>query len=69
MSAAVIYTKSLNRGLRVSSALETGGVSINFPYIPEIQTPFGGMKQSGSGRELGEEGLKAYLEPKTINIQ
>ncbi|KIW20125.1 hypothetical protein PV08_00700 [Exophiala spinifera] len=67
--ASVIYTKSLNRGLRVSSALETGGVSINFPFIPETQTPFGGMKQSGSGRELGEEGLKAYLEPKTINIQ
>ncbi|KIW23065.1 uncharacterized protein PV07_11297 [Cladophialophora immunda] len=66
--ASAIYTTSLTRGLRVASALETGGVSINSPFIPEIQSPFGGVKQSGSGRELGEEGLKAYLEPKQINI-
>ncbi|KIX06828.1 uncharacterized protein Z518_04804 [Rhinocladiella mackenziei CBS 650.93] len=67
--ASNIYTSSLTRGLRVASALETGGVSINSPFLPEVQTPFGGMKQSGIGRELGEEGLKAYLEPKSIMIK
>jgi aldehyde dehydrogenase (NAD+) len=67
--SSVIYTKDLNRALRVSSALETGGVSINSPSLPNVQTPFGGTKQSGTGRELGEEGLKAYLEPKTIHIK
>jgi len=67
--ASNIYTTSLSRGLRVADALQTGGVSINSPYLPEIQGPFGGMKQSGNGRELGEEGLHAYLEPKSINIK
>jgi len=66
--ASNIYTTSLARGLRVADALETGGVSINSPFLPEISSPFGGKKQSGNGRELGEEGLHAYLEPKSINI-
>jgi len=66
--ASNIYTTSLARGLRVADALETGGVSINSPFLPEITSPFGGKKQSGNGRELGEEGLHAYLEPKSINI-
>jgi aldehyde dehydrogenase (NAD+) len=67
--AASIYTSDLNRALRVSSALETGGVAVNTLWVPELQTPFGGWKQSGQGRELGEEGLKAYLEPKSIHIK
>jgi aldehyde dehydrogenase (NAD+) len=68
-STAAIYTTNLSRGLRVASAIEAGGIGINGPYMPEVQVPFGGMKQSGNGRELGEEGLKAYLEPKTIEIK
>lgn len=67
--AAVVYTTNISRALRVSSALETGGVAVNSPALPELQVPFGGVKQSGTGRELGEEGLKAYLEPKTICIK
>lgn len=66
---AQIYTANLSRGLRVASALEAGGIGINAPYMPEVQAPFGGMKQSGNGHELGEEGLKAYLEAKTIEIK
>ncbi len=66
---AQIYTTNLSRGLRVASALEAGGIGINAPYMPEVQAPFGGVKQSGNGRELGEEGLKAYLEAKTIEIK
>jgi aldehyde dehydrogenase (NAD+) len=67
--SSIVYTKDITRALRVSSALETGGVGINGPSRPNVQTPFGGTKQSGTGRELGEEGLKAYLEPKTIHIK
>jgi aldehyde dehydrogenase (NAD+) len=43
-------------------------VAVNTLLIPEACVPFGGTKQSGIGRELGEEGLKAYLEPKTVYI-
>ncbi|GAM89099.1 hypothetical protein ANO11243_071340 [Dothideomycetidae sp. 11243] len=44
-------------GLAVSAKLESGGVSVNSPYLPELNTPFGGMKQSGNGKELGRHGL------------
>ncbi|KAF4304141.1 hypothetical protein GTA08_BOTSDO08028 [Botryosphaeria dothidea] len=66
--AANIYTNDLNRALRVSSKLESGGVSVNSPYLPELNTAFGGTKQSGSGRELGKYGLYEYLEPKSVHI-
>ncbi|EOD45919.1 putative aldehyde dehydrogenase protein [Neofusicoccum parvum UCRNP2] len=66
--AACIYTNDLSRALRVSSKLESGGVSVNSPYLPELNTPFGGIKQSGSGRELGKYGLYEYLEPKSVHI-
>ncbi|KEF51436.1 uncharacterized protein A1O9_12585 [Exophiala aquamarina CBS 119918] len=67
--AANVYTTDLNQALRVTSALEGGIISVNSPLHPEIQAPFGGVKQSGYGRELGEEGLKAYLETKSIHIK
>ncbi|KAH7051151.1 aldehyde dehydrogenase [Macrophomina phaseolina] len=66
--AATVYTNDLNRALRISSKLESGGVSVNSPYLPELNTAFGGSKQSGSGRELGKYGLYEYLEPKSVHI-
>ncbi|KAF4548706.1 Aldehyde dehydrogenase-like protein 4 [Elsinoe fawcettii] len=66
--AACVYTTDVTRALRVAAAIESGGVSINTPHLPDPNTPFGGMKQSGQGRELGKHGLYAYLEPKTIHI-
>ncbi|CAK7240642.1 MAG: hypothetical protein STHCBS139747_002088 [Sporothrix thermara] len=50
-------------------ALHGGGVSVNSPYLPELNTPFGGTKQSGQGRELGSHGLYSYLEPKAVHIR
>ncbi len=67
--AACIYTTDLTRALRVASKLESGGVSINTPHLPSRNTPFGGIKQSGYGKELGKHGLLSYLEPKTIHIR
>ncbi|KAM5363923.1 hypothetical protein ACJZ2D_011775 [Fusarium nematophilum] len=67
--AACVYTTDLSRALRISSALESGGVSVNSPYLPELNTPFGGTKQSGNGRELGIHGLFSYLEPKSVHIK
>ena len=43
-------------------------MSINSTLMPSTQTPFGGFKQSGYGREGGQVGLKAYLQPKTIHV-
>lgn len=54
--------------MRVQAELEAGTVSINSSFWPSITTPFGGYKQSGYGREGGLEGIKAFLQPKTVNI-
>lgn len=65
---STIYTSDVARALRVASKLEAGTVGINSAFSTSPQTPFGGFKQSGYGRESGPEGLKEYLQPKTIHI-
>ena len=66
--AAYAFTTNLNRAFRVAEALEAGTVGINDPVPSTSNCPFGGFKQSGWGRELGSEGLDAYLETKHISI-
>ncbi|RFU24775.1 hypothetical protein B7463_g11570, partial [Scytalidium lignicola] len=66
--AACIYTKDITRALRISSRLQSGNVAVNHPYIPQIQAPFGGIKQSGYGTELGYEGLLEWSHQTTITI-
>jgi aldehyde dehydrogenase (NAD+) len=66
---ACVYTSDLTRAFRISAALQSGGVSVNSPLLPELNTPFGGIKQSGQGRELGVNGLYSYLEPKSVHIK
>ena len=66
--AAYAFTTDLNRAFRVSEALEAGTVGINDPIPSTSNCPFGGFKQSGWGRELGSEGIDAYLETKHISI-
>ena len=66
--AAYAYTTDLNRALRVAESLEAGTVGINDPVPSTSNCPFGGFKQSGWGRELGSEGIDAYLETKHISI-
>jgi acyl-CoA reductase-like NAD-dependent aldehyde dehydrogenase len=63
--AAYVYTRDLATAFKVSEELEFGMIGINdwFPSAPEA--PFGGMKQSGLGRESGSEGILEYVEPKT----
>lgn len=67
-TTASLYTSDVARALRVASRLEAGTVGINAAFATSPQTPFGGVKQSGYGRESGPEGLKEYLQPKTIHI-
>lgn len=67
--AAYIYTEGLDRALRVSDAIEAGMVGINRGVLSDVAAPFGGVKQSGIGREAGSEGIEEYLETKYIALQ
>ncbi|WP_330230257.1 NAD-dependent succinate-semialdehyde dehydrogenase [Nocardia sp. NBC_00508] len=66
--AAYIYTSSLDRALLMSDALEAGMIGINRGIISDVAAPFGGVKQSGLGRESGSEGINEYLETKYIAL-
>ena len=59
-------TKSLETALKVSNGIRAGTVYVNCYDIFDSNTPFGGFKDSGIGRELGEAGLQNYLETKTV---
>ncbi len=63
-----IWTRDGARALRVARALETGVLSVNSNSSVRVQTPFGGFKQSGLGRELGMEALDGYTEVKTVFV-
>ena len=52
-----------------AEGLEAGIIGINDPVPATPQSPFGGMKESGLGRELGHEGLEAYLETKAVSYK
>ncbi len=64
-----IWSKDVARALRVSRALESGTLSVNSNSSIRVQTPFGGMKQSGMGRELGIEGMLGFTELKTVFVK
>lgn len=63
-----VFTRDITRALRVSSALESGVVGVNCVSLQSLQAPFGGKKQSGTGREFGEYALRSFTEPKTVLI-
>ena len=65
---AYLYTGDLARGLRVSEALEAGMIGLNRGLVSDPAAPFGGVKQSGIGREGGHEGMLDYLESKYIAV-
>ncbi|CAN5420218.1 NAD-dependent succinate-semialdehyde dehydrogenase [soil metagenome] len=66
--AAYIYTQGLDRALRVAEAIEAGMVGVNRGVISDPAAPFGGIKQSGFGREGGTEGIEEYLDTKYIAL-
>ena len=63
-----VWTRDEERGLRFARAIEAGTVWINDFHLLNPKYPFGGYKKSGIGRELGPEGLSAYLETKHIHV-
>ncbi|MFJ9370709.1 NAD-dependent succinate-semialdehyde dehydrogenase [Nocardia sp. NPDC101769] len=66
--AAYVFTKDLDRALRVSDALEAGMVGINRGVVSDPAAPFGGVKQSGLGSEGGSEGIHEYLDTKYVAL-
>ncbi|MCF3932928.1 NAD-dependent succinate-semialdehyde dehydrogenase [Acuticoccus sp. M5D2P5] len=64
---AYLYTGDLKRGLRVSEALEFGMVGLNRGLVSDPAAPFGGVKQSGLGREGGKEGMLEFMEAQYIS--
>ncbi|WP_396927367.1 NAD-dependent succinate-semialdehyde dehydrogenase [Mycolicibacterium sp.] len=66
--ASYIYTESLNRALRVAESIESGMVGVNRGVISDPAAPFGGVKESGFGREGGTEGIEEYLDTKYIAL-
>jgi succinate-semialdehyde dehydrogenase/glutarate-semialdehyde dehydrogenase len=65
---AYVYTGDLQRGLRFSEALESGMIGLNRPLVSDPAAPFGGVKQSGLGREGGHDGLLEFMESKYIAV-
>ncbi|MBA3234862.1 MAG: aldehyde dehydrogenase [Chloroflexi bacterium] len=65
---SAVWTNDLDRAIRMARRLRVGDVWVNTHYVRLAESPFGGVKQSGIGRELGMEGLDAYLESKRVCI-
>jgi len=63
-----LFTENLSRALRVSEALESGMVGLNTGLVSNPAAPFGGIKQSGLGREGGSVGIEEYLETKYVAV-
>ncbi len=66
--AAYVFTNDVSTMWKMAEGLEAGIIGVNDPVPTSVQCPFGGMKESGMGRELGREGLAAYLETKYVSI-
>ena len=66
--ASSVWTQNLTRAHRVAEQINTGTVWVNCWLVRDLRVPFGGMKQSGVGREGGEEALRFFTEPKNVCI-
>ena len=66
--AGYVCTNSMDLAYKTSESLETGMVAVNTPFLSSAETPFGGIKQSGYGREGGSVGIKDYLNLKYTHL-
>jgi len=66
--AGYFFTKDVHRAWRIAERLQYGMISINDGILASEVIPFGGVKESGLGREGGVEGLEEYLDTKYINF-
>jgi aldehyde dehydrogenase (NAD+) len=65
---SAVFTRDVERAHRVAARLEAGMVWVNSSNDSDFRVPFGGVKQSGIGRELGEAGLAAYCQTKAVHV-
>ena len=65
---AYVFTRDVQRAFKVCEALETGMIGLNQGIVSNAGAPFGGVKQSGTGREGGNEGIAEYLDTKYVAI-
>ena len=66
--ASYIYTNNLERANKASELIETGTVALNTPVVAVAEAPFGGIKQTGYGREGGSMAIKDYLNIKYVHF-
>ncbi|RIB06531.1 aldehyde dehydrogenase domain-containing protein [Gigaspora rosea] len=66
--AAAVFTKDISRAIKISNTLRAGTVWVNCYNVVNANTPFGGFKESGFGRELGKYALELYSQVKTVQI-
>jgi aldehyde dehydrogenase (NAD+) len=67
--AAAVWTRDIGKALHVANNVRAGTVWVNCYDVFDAAAPFGGFKQSGVGRELGEYGLQQYSEIKTVTVK
>jgi len=66
--ASYVYTRDLGRAFRINEKLQYGMIGINSGLITTVEAPFGGVKESGMGKEGGSQGLEDYLDTKYVCI-
>jgi succinate-semialdehyde dehydrogenase / glutarate-semialdehyde dehydrogenase len=66
---AAVFTKDMKRGERVARKLEAGSTFVNSSVASDPRLPFGGIKESGYGRELGSYGIKEFVNAKTVYVK
>jgi aldehyde dehydrogenase (NAD+) len=66
--AAAVWTRDIGKAHRIAAEVKAGTVWVNCYDVFDAAAPFGGFKMSGMGRELGEAGLQAYTETKTVTV-
>jgi aldehyde dehydrogenase (NAD+) len=64
--AAAVWTRDIKKALGVANSVRAGTIWVNCYNVLDTRAPFGGFKQSGIGRELGEYGLQQYTQVKTV---